>query len=200
MSATTWTGMSTFEDTALDVTNIRGPDRSVRAWTGQRQWRRSRRSADCSFEACGRDLDATGVERPILVGWSYGATLAAHWAARNPQRVAGVVTVDGAMPYGLTGEEGQERIRQMFHRMRFLLPLARPFGLAARMSAEQHAEVNGAEEMEASRASLEPVLARNPNLRISAKVAGNHSKILQKDFRTFAEAVREVAAGGRVAR
>ncbi|WP_051362874.1 hypothetical protein [Amycolatopsis thermoflava] len=144
-----------------------------------------------------------------------------------------MAAVDGAMPYGLTGEEGQERIRQMFHRMRFLLPLARPFGLAAWMSAEQHAEVNielneiaaalapglesvscpmrhvlatgsnlggGAEEMEASRASLEPVLARNPNLRISAKVAGNHSKILQKDFRAVAEAVREVAAAGRVAR
>ncbi|WP_208722388.1 alpha/beta fold hydrolase [Amycolatopsis thermoflava] len=140
------------------------------------------------------------MERPILAGWSYGATLAAHWAARNPQRIAGVAAVDGAMPYGLTGEEGQERIRQMFHRMRFLLPLARPFGMAARMSAEQHAEVNGAEEMEASRASLEPVLARNPNLRISAKVAGNHSKIPQKDFRAVAEAVREVAAAGRVAR
>ncbi|MEU0513632.1 hypothetical protein [Amycolatopsis sp. NPDC006125] len=56
------------------------------------------------------------------------------------------------------------------------------------------------EEMEASRASLEPVLARNPNLRISAKVASNHSKILQKDFRAVAEAVREVAAADRVAR
>ncbi|MFD4195798.1 hypothetical protein [Amycolatopsis thermoflava] len=44
------------------------------------------------------------------------------------------------------------------------------------------------------------MLARNPNLRISAKVAGNHSKILQKDFPAGAEAVREVAAAGRVAR
>ncbi len=144
-----------------------------------------------------------------------------------------MVVVDGALPYGLTGEEGQERIQQLFHRIRFLLPLARPFGMAARMSAEQHAEVNielneiaaalapvlesvscpirlrpghrvdlggGVEEMEASRASLEPVLARNPNLRISAKVASNHSKILQKDFRAVAEAVREVAAADRVAR
>lgn len=144
-----------------------------------------------------------------------------------------MVVVDGALPYGLTGEEGQERIQQLFHRMRFLLPLARPFGMAARMSAEQHAEVDielneiaaalapvlervscpirlrPGHRVEprrwrggdgASRASLEPVLARNPNLRISAKVASNHSKILQKDFRAVAEAVREVPAADRVAR
>lgn len=54
---------------------------------------KSKRSADYSFEACLRDLDAvleaTGVDRPLLVGWSYGATLAVHWAERNPDRVGG---------------------------------------------------------------------------------------------------------------
>jgi hypothetical protein len=38
------------------------------------------------------------------------------------------------------------------------------------------------------------VLVRNPNLRVSAKVASNHSHILRKDFRAIAEAVRETAA------
>ncbi|MEU0500150.1 hypothetical protein [Nocardia sp. NPDC005998] len=52
----------------------------------------------------------------------------------------------------------------------------------------------GAEEMEEMRASLEPVLARNPNLKVSAKVTSNHSKILNKDFRAVTEAVRETAA------
>ena len=167
------------------------------------------------------------MERPLLVGWSYGATLAAHWAERNPDRTLGVVCVDGAMPYGLTGEEGRERIRKLFRRMRFMLPLARPFGMAARMSAAQHAEVNievnektagiapvldrvtcpvrfvlatgsnlggGEEEMEAVRASLDPVLARNPNIQVSAKVPSNHSHILRKDFRAIANAVREIEA------
>jgi pimeloyl-ACP methyl ester carboxylesterase len=45
------------------------------------------------------------VDRPLLVGWSYGAAIAAHWADRNPDRVLGVVAVDGGIPYGITGEE-----------------------------------------------------------------------------------------------
>jgi hypothetical protein len=52
----------------------------------------------------------------------------------------------------------------------------------------------GREEMERVRASLDPVLDRNPNIGVSAQVASNHSKILRKDFRAVAEAVRETAA------
>jgi pimeloyl-ACP methyl ester carboxylesterase len=250
-----WNGMIPVEDTALAVTDSRGAGRPVvylnGAYASQRHWRRviaqlgtgwrhityderargrSKQSSDYSFEACIRDLDAllaaTHVERPLLVGWSYGALLAMHWADRNPDRVLGVVVVDAA-PVGLTGEAGRERIRQLFHKMRWFLPLASPFGLAARMTADEHAEVNielneiaaastpvlerltcpvrfvlatggnlgaGDEEMERMRATLDPVLARNPNLKISAKVRSNHSHILRKDFRAVAEAVREIVA------
>jgi pimeloyl-ACP methyl ester carboxylesterase len=255
-TASTWTGTVPVDDTALAVTDTRGPGRPLvylnGSYADSRPWRpviaelgtdwrhitfderargRSKRSADYSFEACLRDIDAvleaTGVDRPLLVGWSYGAALAAHWAERNPDRVLGAVCVDGAMPYGLTGEEGRERIRRLFHRMRFLLPLARPLGMAARMTADQHADINieaneinasiapvldrvtcpvryvlatggnlggGDDEMEQVRASLDPVLARNPNIRVSAKAASNHSHVLRKDFRAVAEAVRETAA------
>jgi hypothetical protein len=55
----------------------------------------------------------------------------------------------------------------------------------------------GEEEMEQMRASLEPVLARNPNLKVSAKVASNHSHIVRKDFRAIAEAVREASVAAR---
>ncbi|WP_246349929.1 alpha/beta fold hydrolase [Nocardia barduliensis] len=250
-----WTGMVPVDDTALAVTDTGGAGRPIvylnGAYADQSHWRhviaelgsdyrhitfderargKSKRSADYSFEACLRDVDAVlaarGVRRPILVGWSYGAATAVHWADRNPDRVAAVVCVDGAMPYGLTGEEGRERIRKLFHRMRLLLPLARPLGLAARMSADQHAEVNievneinaaiapvldrvscpvryvlatganlggGEDEMEQVRASLDPVLARNANIQVGAKVASNHSHILRKDFRAVAEIVRETA-------
>ena len=48
---------------------------------------KSGRSADYSVQAAGDDIgrviDATGIERPILVGWSLGATLAV-W--RTPSR------------------------------------------------------------------------------------------------------------------
>src|SRR5205809_304630 len=83
---------------------------------------------------------ASAVDRPGRVGWSYGAMVAVHWADRNPG-CAGVVAVDSAVPYGITGEDARERIRRLFRRMRLLLPLARPLGLAARMTADQHAEV-----------------------------------------------------------
>jgi pimeloyl-ACP methyl ester carboxylesterase len=166
------------------------------------------------------------VDRPLLVGWSMGGILAWHWADRNPDRVLGVVCVD-AFPVGLTGEAGRERIRKLFRRMRFFLPLAARFGFAARMTADQHAEVNielneiaaasvpvlngltcpvrfvlatgdslGTKdgEMDQGRTTLDPVLARNPNLKVSAKVASNHSTILRKDSRATAQAVRETAA------
>ncbi|ATL68969.1 alpha/beta fold hydrolase [Nocardia terpenica] len=255
----TWTGMVPVGDTALAVTDTGGSGRVVvylnGAYTTRKSWRRviaelgsdfrhityderargkSKRSADYTFEACVGDVDAVlaarGVDRPILVGWSYGAIIALHWASRNPDRVLGVVPVDGGLPYGVTGEEGAERIRTLFRRMRLLIPLVRPFGLAARMTADQHAEVNielneiaaalgpvldrvgcpvryvlatganlggGQEEMEKMRASLDPALDRNPNLKVSAKVASNHSKILRNDFRAVAEAVRETAAAYR---
>jgi pimeloyl-ACP methyl ester carboxylesterase len=251
-----WAGMVPVDDTALAVTDTRGPGPPViylnGSFASQRSWRpviadlgagwrhvtyderargASKRSADYSFEACLRDVDAvveaTGVDRPLLVGWSYGAALAVHWAARNPDRVAGVVSVDGAVPWGLTGEENRERIRRAFRRMRFFLPLARPLGLSASMTAVEHAELGieineicaaigpvldgltcpvryvlatganlggGSEEMEQMRASLDPVLRRNPNLRVSAKVTSNHTQILRKDFRAVAAAVRETAA------
>ncbi|MFC4079695.1 alpha/beta fold hydrolase [Amycolatopsis samaneae] len=251
-----WTGMVSVDDTALSVTDTRGLGRPVvylnGSYASQRSWRRviaelgsgwrhvtyderargrSKRSADYSFEGCVRDLDAvlraTKVDRPLLVGWSYGAALAAHWADRYPDRVTGVVSVDGAVPWGYTGEEGRETIRRLWRRMRLFLPLVRPFGMSASMSAAQHAEVNieinevcaalepvldrlacpvryvlatganlggGAEEMEQMRASLDPVLGRNPHLRVSTKVASNHTQILRKDFQAVAAAVRETAA------
>jgi len=250
-----WTGMAPVDDTALAVTDTGGPGRPVvylnGSYADQSHWRRviaelgggyrhityderargkSQRSADYSFEACLRDVDAVlvarGVDRPIMVGWSYGAMLAVHWAARYPDRVAGVVSVDGAYPHDWLDDAARHQIRTLFRRLRPLFPIARPLGLAARMTAEQHAEINievnelmgvldpvldrvtapvryvvatgghlGAdpELMEGIRANLDPVLARNPNIEVSATVASNHSKILRKDFRAVAHAVREIA-------
>ncbi|MET9959927.1 alpha/beta hydrolase [Streptomyces sp. NPDC006326] len=261
-SPSTWTGMVPVEDTALAVTDTRGPGRPVVYLNGsyatQRNWRpvtselgtgwrhityderargRSKKSADYSFEACIRDvdavLDATGAERPVLVGWSYGAALALHWATRHPDRVAGVVMVDGGYPWDYLAtveggrEAGKEEIRRLFRRFAWTMPLTRRLGLAARMSADQHADINielneivaasgpvfdlvtfpmrfvvasGAslgsteEGHTAMRATLDPVLARNPHVQVSATVSSNHSTVVRKDFGAIAAAVREVAA------
>jgi pimeloyl-ACP methyl ester carboxylesterase len=255
----TWTGMVGVDDTELAVTDAGGHGRPVvylnGAFSSQADWRRviaelggewrhvtyderarggSKLSTDYSFEACIRDLDevlnVTGIDRPLLVGWSYGAEIALHWATRNPDRVAGVAMVDGGYPWDYLATlkgDGREQIRRTFRRLRWFMPLARAFGMAARMSADQHAQINielmeivaaseplfdmvtfpmrfivamgaslggGEEEFAAMRAALEPVLARNPHVQVSARVASKHTAVVRKDFRAIAAAVREVAA------
>ena len=56
------------------------------------------------------------------------------------------------------------------------------------------------DEQERIRTSLDAVTGRNPNIKVSAKVASNHGAILRKDFRAIAEAVREIAALDRADR
>jgi pimeloyl-ACP methyl ester carboxylesterase len=255
----TWTGMVPVDDTALAVTDTGGPGIPVVYLNGQfatqGYWRKviadlgpgfrhityderargkkSKKSADYSFEAVVRDVDAVlaarGVDRVLVVGWSYGAFVGAHWTSRNPDRALGAVLVDGAQPYDWMDEAMEQRIRKLFKRMGWFMPLLRPTGLVPRLNAEQQANSNielgwiarerelgpvldtitvparyvvasgssfgsKGDEQEQIRASLGSVTARNPNIKIHAKVASNHGAILRKDFRAVAEAVREVAA------
>jgi len=170
-TSSTWTGTVPVDDTALAVTDTGGPGVPVVYLNGQfatqgywrrviaelgTQWRhityderargRSRRSADYSFEAAVRDVDAVlaarGVDRALVVGWSYGAFVGAHWASRNPDRALGAVLVDGAQPYDWLDEAMEQRIRKTFRRMSWFLPLLRPTGLTPRMNAEQMADSN----------------------------------------------------------
>jgi pimeloyl-ACP methyl ester carboxylesterase len=253
-----WTGMVPVDDTALAVTDTGGPGIPVVYLNGQfatqGYWRRvladlgpsfrhityderargkSKRSADYSFEVAVRDVDAVlaarGVDRALVVGWSYGAFVAAHWASRNPERAVGAILVEGAEPYDWLDEAMEKRIRKLFKRMSWFLPLLRPTGLAPRMTAAQQADSNieigkisrerelgpvldaitvptryvlgsgtsfgsKGDEQERIRAGVGAVTARNPNIKLSAKVASNHGAILRKDFRAIADAVREVAA------
>jgi pimeloyl-ACP methyl ester carboxylesterase len=166
-----WTGMVPVDDTALAVADTGGPGVTVVYLNGQfatqGYWRRviselgpdfrhityderargkSKRSADYSFEVTVQDVDAVlaarGVDRALVVGWSYGAFVAAHWASRNPDRAVGAILVDGAQPYDWLDEAMEQRIRKLFKRMSWFLPLLRPTGLAPRMTAGQQAESN----------------------------------------------------------
>jgi pimeloyl-ACP methyl ester carboxylesterase len=168
----TWTGLVPVDDTALAATDTGGPGIPVVYLNGQfatqSYWRRviadlgtgwrhityderargrrSKRSADYSFGAAVRDVDAVlaarGVDRALLVGWSYGAVVAAHWASRNPDRTLGAVLVDGAYPYDWLDEAMEQRIRKLFRRMGWFTPLLRPTGLTPRMTAAQQANSN----------------------------------------------------------
>ncbi|WP_410652322.1 alpha/beta fold hydrolase [Amycolatopsis sp. cmx-4-54] len=247
------------DDTALAVTDSGEAGRPVvylnGAFSSQRAWHRviaelgspwrhvgydmrgrgrSRRSSDYTFGTAVRDLgavlDATGIDRPVLVGWSYGAAVALHWAASNPSRTHGLVLVDGGYPYDWVDDDARARIRRRFRRARWMFPVLRRLGMAGRMSAEEHAEVSieanevmGAldgvydavtcpvrfiaasgtsvggtgSEFARMRATLDPVLARDPHVRLHATVPSNHVTILRKDFRAVADAVRHTAADDR---
>ncbi|SEE05610.1 alpha/beta fold hydrolase [Streptomyces sp. Ag109_O5-10] len=167
-----WTGLVPVDDTALAVTDTGGAGTPVVYLNGQfatqGYWRRviaelgtgwrhityderargtkSKRSADYSFEAVVRDVDAVlaarGVDRALVVGWSYGAFVGAHWAHRNPERCLGAVLVDGAQPYDWLDAAMEQRIRTMFRRMGWFLPLLRPTGLTPRMTPAQMADCN----------------------------------------------------------
>lgn len=118
-----------------------------------------------------------------------GAIIGVRWAARSPDRVRGIVCVDGAMPYGLTGEEGRDQLgagiaptlEQLACPARYVLGTGDSLG-------------SSSGETELVRKALDPVLARKPNIKVSAKVASNHSKIMKQDFRAIADAVRELRA------
>jgi pimeloyl-ACP methyl ester carboxylesterase len=166
-----WTGMVSVDDTALAVTDTGGPGIPVVYLNGQfatqgywrrviaelgTEWRhityderargKSKRSADYSFGVAVRDvgavLAARGVDRALVVGWSYGAFVGAHWASQNPDRALGAVLVDGAEPYDWLDDAMEKRIRKLFRRLSWFTPLLRPTGLTPRMTAEQQADSN----------------------------------------------------------
>ncbi|MET0842680.1 MAG: alpha/beta hydrolase [Mycetocola sp.] len=189
-STSTWTGMVPVDDTALAVTDSGGAGPSVVYLNGQfatqGYWRRviaelgsgwrhityderargrkSGRSADYSFEASVSDvdavLDARGVDRTVVVGWSYGAFVAAHWASRNPNRAIGAVLVDGAQPHDWLTDDMEQGIRKLFRRLRWLMAPLRVTGLTPRMTALEMAECNIEVGKLARERELGPVMDR----------------------------------------
>ena len=101
---------------------------------------------------------ARGVDRALVVGWSYGAFVGAHWASRNPDRCLGAVLVDGAQPYDWLTDEMEHGMRKMFKRMSLLTLLLRPTGLTPRMTAEQMKNSNIEAGRIARERELGPVL------------------------------------------
>lgn len=136
-------GFGTLRDWDRVVAELAGRHRVVRFDARARG--RSGRSADYSLASAvgdvGRVIASTGVERPILVGWSHGATLAVLYALRHPSKVAGLVLVDGAFPIVMFDEPAKEKARAQFRRMALPMRALAAFGLSAKMSADEAARV-----------------------------------------------------------
>jgi pimeloyl-ACP methyl ester carboxylesterase len=59
-------------------------------------------------------LDARGVERAVVVGHSWGGHLALHLAVAHPDRVCGLVLIDGL---GVPGDGGVDQLKQELDEM-----------------------------------------------------------------------------------
>src|SRR4051812_17517673 len=85
-------GFGTVQNWSRVVSRLDGRYRTVRFDARGRG--KSGRSADYSVQGAIDDVRAvihkTGLERPILVGWSYGATIAVRYAAQHPGRLGGL--------------------------------------------------------------------------------------------------------------
>jgi pimeloyl-ACP methyl ester carboxylesterase len=96
----------------------------------------------------------------VVVGWSYGAFVAAHWASRHPDRTIGAVLVDGAQPHDWLTDEMEEGIRTIFRRLQVLMMPLRVTGLTPRMTAREMAECNIEVGRLARERALGPVMDR----------------------------------------
>ena len=153
---------------------------------------KSGKSADYSVQGAvddvGAVIEATGLERPIVVGWSHGATIAVRYAAQRPDQVAGLVLVDGAYPVSMFDEAGKEKVRGQFRRLGWIMRVLAAFGRSARMTPAEAAQV--VIEMDAVNGELGPDLAalQIPTLYIVG--TGAHSGATEEEMLT----VRSYAA------
>src|SRR4051794_35745249 len=184
-------GFGTVQNWSRVIRLLEGKYRTVR-FDGRARGK-SGRSADYSAQTAvddiGRVIDATGIERPILVGWSYGATIAVRYAAQHPGRVGGLVLVDGAYPIAMFDEAGKQKVRSQFRRLGWIMRIAAAFGRSARMSPAESADV--VIEMDAVNGELRPDFAALECPAAFVVGTGAHSGATEDEMRTVRAAVAD---------
>jgi pimeloyl-ACP methyl ester carboxylesterase len=150
-------------------------------------------SADYSVRAAvddiGRVIDATEIKRPILIGWSYGATIAVRYAAQHPDQVAGLVLIDGAYPIAMFDEAGEQKVRKQFRRLGWIMRIASAFGRSARMSPAESADV--VIEMDAVNGELGPDFVALECPTVFVVGTGAHSGATEDEMRTVRASVAD---------
>jgi pimeloyl-ACP methyl ester carboxylesterase len=158
---------------------------------------KSGRSADYSVRGAvddiGRVIDATGIERPILVGWSHGATIAVRYAAQHPGEVAGLVLIDGAFPIAMLDEAGRQKVRAQFRRLGWIMRVLAALGRSARMSPAESADV--VIEMDAVNGELGRDFAALECPTVFVVGTGAHSGATEEEMRTLRAAVPDAVEG-----
>ena len=153
-------------------------------------------SADYSVKGAvddiGRVIDATGIKRPILVGWSYGATIAVRYAAQHLEQVGGLVLIDGAYPITVFDEAGEQKVRKQFRRLGWIMRILAALGRSARMSPAESADV--VIEMDAVNGQLGPDFAALACPTVFVVGTGAHSGATEEEMRTVRAAVADAEA------
>src|SRR3954449_6383534 len=187
-------GFGTVQNWNRVIRSIGGRYRTVRFDARARG--KSGTSADYSVQGAvedvGRVIDATGIERPIVVGWSHGATLAVRYAGRNPDRVGGLVLIDGAYPIAMFDEAGKEKVRAQFRRLGWIMRILAALGRSARMSPSESAQV--VIEMDAVNGELGSDLAALACPTAYVVGTGAHSGATEEEMRTVRAAVADAEA------
>jgi pimeloyl-ACP methyl ester carboxylesterase len=146
-------------------------------------------SADYSLQASvddvGRVIEAVGAERPVLVGWSHGATTAVRYAAQHPGQVAGLVLIDGAYPLAMFDEAGRKKVRAQFRRLGPAMRIMAAFGRGARLSAGQAADV--VIEMDAVNGGLADDFENLDCPAVFVRGSGGHSGAPAEEMHTMRE-------------
>jgi pimeloyl-ACP methyl ester carboxylesterase len=187
-------GFGTVEDWKRVIQRLAGRNRAVRFDARARG--KSGTSADYSVQAAvddvGRVIEATGIQRPILVGWSHGATIAVRYAAHRSVPVGGLVLIDGAYPIAMFDEAGKEKVRAQFRRLGWIMRILAALGRSARMSPAEAADV--VIEMDAVNGELGPDFAALECPTVFVVGTGAHSGATEEEMRTVRAAATEVEA------
>jgi pimeloyl-ACP methyl ester carboxylesterase len=187
-------GFGTVQNWNRVIERLAGRYRAVRFDARARG--KSGTSADYSVQGAvddvGRVIEATGIERPILVGWSYGATIAVRYAAHHSAQVAGLVLIDGAYPIAMFDEAGKEKTRAQFRRMGWIMRILAALGRSARMSPAESADV--VIEMDAVNGALRPDFAALDCPTVFVVGTGGHTGATEEEMRTVRAAVAEAVA------
>src|SRR4051794_36481927 len=187
-------GFGTVQNWSRVIRRLDGKYRTVRFDARARG--KSGTSADYSVQAAvddiGRVMEATGIERPILVGWSHGATIGVRYAALHPGRVGGLVLIDGAYPIAMFDEAGEQKVRKQFRRLGLIMRILAALGRSARMSPAESADV--VIEMDAVNGELGPDFAALECPTLFVVGTGAHSGATEEEMRTVRAAVAEAEA------
>ena len=146
--------------------------------------------SQAAVDDIGRVIDATGIERPILVGWSLGATLAERYAAHHPGRVGGLVLIGRCIPDRHV-RRGEQKVRAQFRRLGWMMRIAAALGRSARMSPAESAYV--VIDMDAVNGELGPDFAALECPTVFVVGTGAHTGATEDEMRT----VRAAAADAK---